>query len=65
MAYYAQRNDLLGIEPWFTSYFVLYSGYDIWEFEGGRQVPTAAYLADFREALAQGGGPWPFASFRG
>jgi len=57
MAYYAQKNHLLGIEPWFTTYFVLYPGYDIWEFKGSRQVPTACYLMGFREALAQGGGP--------
>jgi len=55
MAYYAQRHDLLGIEPWFTMYFVLYPGYDdLWQFEGGRQMPTEQYLADFREALAEG-----------
>jgi hypothetical protein len=55
MTYFAQKNNLLGIEPWFTSHFLTYPGHDeIWEFEGKKKTTTKRYLKDIRNALAEG-----------
>ncbi len=54
MTYFAQRNHLIGIEPWFTTYFVLYPDSDnIWVFDDGKQVPTVEYLEQFKQALIE------------
>ena len=54
MTYYAQNHGLLGIEHWFSPYFVLYPGYDtIWELDGEERVFKDKYVEDFMDALVE------------
>lgn len=54
ISYYAQKNGLIGIEPWFTNYFFFYPGYYPYGTSvtaGGKKRFSEQYLRDLRTAM--------------
>lgn len=45
---------MIGIEPWFINYFVLYPGYEISDVKDGTQIYKDQYPVDLRKALDEG-----------